>query len=66
MTSLFGRNPVAMAVIGAALLIAGLALHSLLIPWIGGALVVVGAVKTAARLHERGPVGGKDDDRSLR
>ena len=66
MTSLFGRNPVAMAVIGAALLAIGLALHSLLLPWIGGALLVVAGVKTAARVRRRGPGGGRDEGRSLR
>jgi hypothetical protein len=60
-TSLFGRNPVAMAVVGAALLVAGLVVHALFLPWIGGALLVVGGVKTAARVHRRGPADGGDD-----
>jgi len=65
-TSLFGRNPIAMAVIGAALLAIGLAMHSLLMPWIGGALLVLGGVKTAAYGLKRGPGGGKDEGRSSR
>jgi hypothetical protein len=65
-TSLFGRNPVATAVIGAALLAVGLTMHSLLMPWIGGALLVVGGVKVAARGLKRGPDGGNDEGRSLR
>ena len=66
MTSIFGRNPVAMAVIGAALLVIGLTTHSHFMPWIGGALLVVGGVKTATRLHKRESAHGQDDGGSLR
>ena len=66
MTSLFGRNPVAIAVIGAALLAVGLAAHSLLMPWIGGALLVVGGAKAVTRLQKRSLDRGKSDDGSLR
>jgi hypothetical protein len=55
-----------MAVIGAALLAIGLTMHSLLMPWIGGALLVVGSVKAAAHGLKRGQDGGQDDGRSLR
>jgi membrane protein implicated in regulation of membrane protease activity len=65
-TSLFGRNPIAMIVIGAALVAVGLAFHALLLPWIGGALFVVGGVKTLALLHRRGPADSNGDGRSLR
>jgi membrane protein implicated in regulation of membrane protease activity len=62
-TSLFGRNPIAMAVIGAALLVIGLTTHSLFMPWIGGALLAVGAVKTATRLQKRGPADSEGEGR---
>jgi membrane protein implicated in regulation of membrane protease activity len=65
-TSLFGRNPIAIAVIGAALLLIGLTTHSVFMPWIGGALLAVGAVKTAIWLQKRGPADSNGDGRSLR
>jgi membrane protein implicated in regulation of membrane protease activity len=65
-TSLFGRNPVAMAVVGAALLAIGLATHSHFMPWIGSVLLAVGGVKTAIGWRNRGPGDGKGEDRSVR
>jgi membrane protein implicated in regulation of membrane protease activity len=64
MTSLFGRNPAAIAVVGVLLLIAGLAIHAAILPWIGGALLVIGGVKAAAGRRWRGPARDKDQDRS--
>jgi hypothetical protein len=58
MTSLFGRNPVAMAILGVVMLAGGLAMHSRFLPWIGGVLLVVGGVKTAAGAGRRGRPGG--------
>ena len=66
MTSLFGRNPVAMAVVGAALLVIGFATHSHFMPWIGGALLLVGGGKAVIGLRKRGPGDGKGEDRSVR
>jgi membrane protein implicated in regulation of membrane protease activity len=63
MTTLFGRNPALMAVIGAVLLIAGLAIHAVLMPWIGGALLVIGGVKAALGRRLRGPARDQDRDR---
>ena len=54
MTTLLGRNPVVTAVIGAALLAIGLAVHALLLPWVGGALIVVGVVRLATGQGRRG------------
>jgi membrane protein implicated in regulation of membrane protease activity len=48
MTTLLGRNPVVTAVVGAALVAIGLAGHALLLPWVGGALIVVGVVRFAS------------------
>ncbi len=56
MTTLFGRNPVVTAVIGAALLAIGLAVHAPLLPWVGGALIVVGIVRLAS--GRSGGMGG--------
>jgi membrane protein implicated in regulation of membrane protease activity len=46
MLLLFGRNPVIVFIAGIVLLAGGLALHTTFLPWIGGALIVVGGVKT--------------------
>jgi membrane protein implicated in regulation of membrane protease activity len=46
--TLFGRNPVVTTVVGAALLAIGLVVHALLLPWVGGALIVVGIVRFAS------------------
>jgi hypothetical protein len=48
MLRLFGGNPLITALIGMTLLVIGLAGHSPLMPWIGGALIVVGGLKTMA------------------
>lgn len=61
MTSLFGRNPVAMAVLGVVLLAGGLAMHARFLPWIGGVLLVVGGIKAAVGAGRRGPAGGGAD-----
>jgi membrane protein implicated in regulation of membrane protease activity len=53
-TSLFGRNPVAVAVIGAILLGAGLVIHARLLPWVGGGLVAVGGLRALIGLAQRG------------
>jgi hypothetical protein len=53
-TSLFGRNPVAVAVIGAILLGAGLMIHARLLPWVGGGLVAVGGIRALIGLAQRG------------
>ena len=47
-TTLFGRNPVVTAVAVAALLAIGLVVHALLLPWVGGALIVAGIVRFAS------------------
>jgi hypothetical protein len=65
-TSLFGRNPVAIAVVGVALLVIGLTTHSLVMPWIGGVLVAVGGGRTVLGLQKRGPADGRDEDRPAR
>jgi len=64
MTTLFGRNPALMAVIGAVLLIAGLVIHAVLMPWIGGALLVIGGIKAVAGRRQPGPARDRDQDRS--
>jgi threonine/homoserine/homoserine lactone efflux protein len=64
MIFLFGRNPVAVAIIGAMLLIAGLASHATILPWIGGALLAVGGVKTVLGRRSRGPARPQDRDGS--
>jgi len=64
MTTLFGRNPALMAVIGAVLLIAGLVIHAVLMPWIGGALLVIGGIKAVAGRRRSGPARDRDQDRS--
>jgi hypothetical protein len=61
MTTLFGRNPALMAVIGAVLLIAGLVIHAVLMPWIGGALLIIGGIKAVA--GRRRPAPARDWDR---
>ena len=63
MTTLFGRNPALMAVIGAVLLIAGLVIHAVLMPWIGGALLVIGGIKAVASRRPHAPAQGQDRDR---
>jgi hypothetical protein len=65
-TSLFGRNPVAIAVIGVALLVIGLTTHSLVLPWIGGVLIAVGGVRIALGLQKRGPADDRYEDRPVR
>jgi threonine/homoserine/homoserine lactone efflux protein len=64
MIFLFGRNPVAIAIVGAVLLIAGLAIHATILPWIGGALLAIGGVQTALRRRSRGPARPQDRDGS--
>ena len=54
MTSLFGRNPVAVAVIGAVLLGVGLVIHARLLPWVGGGLVAAGGIRALIGLAHRG------------
>lgn len=66
MTSFFGRNPVAMAVIGVALLVIGLAIHSPFMPWIGGVLLAVGGGRIAIGLQRHGPADGNGEDRPAR
>jgi hypothetical protein len=65
-TSLFGRNPVAIAVIGVALLVIGLTTHSLVLPWIGGVLIAVGGCRIALGLQKRGPADDRYEDRPVR
>ena len=62
MTTLFGRNPALMAVIGAVLLITGLVIHAVLMPWIGGALLVIGGIKAVAGRRRPGPARDRDRD----
>lgn len=64
MTTLFGRNPALMAVIGAVLLIAGLVIHAVLMPWIGGALLVIGGIKAVAGRRRPTPTRDRDQDGS--
>jgi hypothetical protein len=64
MTTLFGRNPALMAVIGAVLLIAGLVIHAVLMPWIGGALLVIGGIKAVAGRRHHAPARDRDQDGS--
>ena len=66
MIILFGRNPVVVAVAGAALLVIGLTTHSHFMPWIGGALLAVGGIKTVARMRRRGPADGNSDEGPMR
>ncbi|HEU5416836.1 MAG TPA: hypothetical protein VFV41_04015 [Streptosporangiaceae bacterium] len=58
MISLFGRNPVVTFIVGIALLVGGLALHSKFLPWIGGALLVIGGAKTVLQ-HKQGRSGSQ-------
>lgn len=52
-TSLFGRNPVLMAIVGIALLAGGLAMHARYLPWIGGFLLIFGGAKAVLQ-HKQG------------
>jgi hypothetical protein len=65
-TTLFGRNPVVMAILGAALIVAGLAAHARILPFIGGFLLIAGGVRAVLRLLKGSPIGGKGDGWSLR
>jgi len=55
---LFGRNPVVVFIAGIALLVGGLALHATFLPWIGGALLLIGGTKTALQ-HKQGRSGSQ-------
>lgn len=66
MTSIFGKNPVVRALLGVALIAAGLALGKPLLAVIGGGIAVVAGVQAVAGGLGRGVIGGKGDGRSLR
>ena len=52
MIMLFGGNPVVVFIAGIVLIAGGLALHATILPWIGGALLIVGAVKMMQRRNQ--------------
>jgi hypothetical protein len=64
---LFGkRYPLLRPVLGLAVLVVGLLVHSIVTIVVGAALTVIGVGMAAASLRRRGLSGGKGDDRSLR
>jgi hypothetical protein len=66
MIYLFGKSPMAGALIGLILIIAGLMLGKWLIVGIGVAVTAVSGLKALAGGRSRGLIGGQGDGRSRR